>query len=92
MYTFYGLLIMLGISLPVIGTVWYAVKRGRSARTAAPIVIPYGVLLGTLLLLLGGLRGIRLLGWIVFTSAFVTLAFYSYANLMDFVFRQRKKS
>ena len=91
MHTLYGLLILLGISLPVIGSVLYAVKRRGSARAAAPIVIPYGVLLCLLLFLLGGLRGIRLLGGIVIAVAVMTLTFYSYANLTDFVVGQRKK-
>ena len=91
MHTLYGLLILLGISLPVIGSVLYAVKRRRSARAAAPIVIPYGVLLCLLLFLLGGLRGIRLLGWTVIAVAVMTLTFYSYANLTDFVVGQGKK-
>jgi len=91
MHTLYGLLILLAISLPPIGSFLYAVKRRRSARAAAPIIIPYGVLLCLLMFLLGGLRGIRLLGGTVVAVAVMTLTFYSYANLVDFVVGQRKK-
>jgi len=80
LYTWLGILV---ISLPVAIVYWRAIKRGKSARTTAPFVLPYLVMLALAFFWITGVRGVALLGVIVLIVVFTVGVFYVYTEVLD---------
>ena len=77
--------------MPPAAMLWRAIKRGKSARTTAPFILPYFALLALASFLIAGVRGVSLLTWMLVVVSFLMLAFYVYTEVLDVGFRFRKK-
>jgi hypothetical protein len=85
-------LVILAIGLPFAGAAWFELKRGKSARAAAPLLVPYYSIPIVLLLWATGVKGIRLLGEAVGVVAIVTLFCYGWLRRIDVLYLRKEPS